>query len=69
MHDSSGSTTDARGQALDRFHAWALALAERRGANKAAVALANKLARRLWAMTRDGASFDGDHSSVAPSVH
>jgi transposase len=57
----------ARGQPLDRFHAWALAVAERRGANKAAVALANKLARRLWAMTRDGTSFDGDHVSVAPA--
>jgi hypothetical protein len=31
------------------------------------VALANKLARRLWAMTRDGTSFDGDHVSVAPA--
>ena len=66
---TAANTRRARGQALDRFHAWALAVAERRGANKAAVALANKLARRLWAMTRDGASFDGDHSSVAPSVH
>jgi len=59
----------ARGQPLDRFHAWALAVAERRGANKAAVALANKLARRLWAMTRDGLPFDGDHLSVAPVAH
>jgi transposase len=57
-----------RGQALDRYHAWALSVAERCGKNKAAVALANKLARRLWAMTRDGTSFDGDHLSVVP-VH
>ena len=34
---------------LDRTRAWALALAERIGHNKAAVALANKTARRLWA--------------------
>ena len=66
---TAAKTRRARGQALDRFHAWALAVAERRGANKAAVALANKLARRLWAMTRDGASFDVDHISVEPAVH
>lgn len=65
----SATLRHKRGQPLDRFHAWALVLAERRGHNKAAVALANKLARRLWAMTRDGASFDGDHISVAPAVH
>jgi len=46
-----------------------LTLAERRGHNKAVVALENKLARRLWAMTRDGASFDGDHVSAEPVVH
>jgi transposase len=64
---TAANTRRARGQPLDRFHAWALAVAERRGANKAAVALANKLARRLWAMTRDGTSFDGDHVSAAPA--
>jgi transposase len=58
-----------RGQALDRFQTWALGVAERRGHNRAAVALANKLARRLWAMTRDGKPFDGDHVSVAPIAH
>lgn len=61
-------TQRKRGQALDRFHAWALTVAERRGHNKAAVALANKLARRLWAMTRDGKPFDGDHLSAAPAM-
>lgn len=57
-----------RGQALDRFHTWALDTAERRGHNKAAVAVANKLARRLWAMTRDGVAFDGNHQSIAPAM-
>lgn len=57
-----------RGQTLDRFHAWALEVADRRGQNKATVALANKLARRLWAMTRDGKPFDGDHLSAAPGA-
>lgn len=58
-----------RGQALDRFHAWMLEVAARHAHNKAAVALATKLARRLWAMSRDGKPFDGDHFSVAPTVH
>ena len=55
-----------RGQALDRFQTWALEVAQRRGHNRAAVALANKLARRLWAMTRDDTPFNGDHLSAAP---
>jgi transposase len=58
-----------RGQALDRFQTWALEVGERRGHNKAAVALANKLARRLWAMTRDGKPYDGDHLIAAPVAH
>ena len=58
-----------RGQALDRLQTWALDVAERRGHNRAAVALASKLARRLWAMTRDGTPFDGDHVSAAPVAH
>jgi transposase len=38
----------------DRLHRWGLQVEERRGHNKAAVAVANKLARRLWAIsTRD----------------
>lgn len=61
-------TQHKRGRPLDRFHAWALEVAARRGHNKAAVAVANKLARRLWAMTRDGKPFDGDHISVVPAM-
>ena len=39
----------------DRLRSWALRLREKRGYNKAAVALANKLARILWAVaTREG---------------
>ena len=38
-----------RGSSLDRLRAWALDLQVRRGHNKAAVALANKLARIVWA--------------------
>ena len=41
-----------RGLTVDRLRAWALDLQERRGHNKAAVALANKLARIVWATWR-----------------
>ncbi len=64
----AAATKRKRGHALDRFHTWALAVAERRGHNKAAVAVASKLARRLWAMTRDGKPFDGDYISKAPAM-
>jgi transposase len=48
-----------RGSSLDRLRTWALALQERRGHNKAAVALANKLARIVWATWR----YERDFSS------
>ena len=41
-----------RGAPLDRLRTWALDVQERRGHNKAAVALANKLARIVWATWR-----------------
>jgi len=41
-----------RGVPLDRLRSWALDVQERRGHNKAAVALANKLARIVWATWR-----------------
>jgi transposase len=41
-----------RGSLLDRLRTWALNLQERRGHNKATVALANKLARIVWATWR-----------------
>jgi transposase len=41
-----------RGSTLDRLRTWALDLQERRGHNKATVALANKLARIVWATWR-----------------
>ena len=53
-------------QPLDRTRACALALAERIGHNKAAVALANKTARRLWAAEHHRTSFDPDHASAWP---
>ena len=53
-----------QGKPLDRTQAWALALSERTGHNKAAVALANKMARRLWASEHHRASFDPNHVSA-----
>ncbi len=49
-----------RGTSLDRLRTWALDLQERRGHNKAAVALANKLARIVWATWR----YERDFSSI-----
>ena len=46
-----------------RTQQWALALAERKGHNTAAVALANKTARRLWAAEHHGTRFDPEHVS------
>lgn len=55
-------------QPLDRLQAWALDVQLRQGHNKAAVALANKLARRLWAMEHHGKAFDANHCSVRPQA-
>ena len=46
-----------RGSRLDRLRTWALELQERRGHNKATVALANKLARIVWASWRHERDF------------
>jgi len=42
---------------LTRLQTWALSVADRRGANKATIALANKLARILWAVWVRDVSF------------
>ena len=49
-----------RGRPLDRLRAWAVAAAERCGYNKATVALANKLARIVWATWKHQRPFDGN---------
>ncbi len=43
----------------DRLRAWALQVERLRGHNKAAVALANKLARIVWAVWRHGTDYMG----------
>ena len=45
---------------------WVLQLREKSGWQKAAVALANKNARILWAMFVRGKPFDARHVSVKP---
>ena len=62
----SAKLAQKKQQPLDRTRQWALALAERVGHNKAAVALANKTARRLWAAEHHRTSFDPDHASAWP---
>ncbi len=41
----------------DKKHAWALALQARRGINRAIVAMANKMARVIWALLASGQSY------------
>lgn len=45
------------GEKQDRLLRWAVKLAEKRGANVAAVALANKLARVVWALLAHGRQY------------
>lgn len=47
----------AKRRTLDHLRAWALRLQETRGHNKAAVALANKLARIVWAVWKHDVDF------------
>jgi transposase len=42
---------------LTRLHEWAVTTAARRGRNKATIAIANKLARIVWAIWRTGEVF------------
>ena len=50
-------TAQRRASSLDRLRTWALDVQERRGHNKATVALANKLARIVWATWRHDRDF------------
>ena len=52
----------------DKISSWVVALRERSGWQKAAVALANKNARILWAMFTRGLEFDARHVSVKPGT-
>jgi transposase len=52
----------------DPISLWVTALRERAGWQKAAVALANKNARILWAVMTKGEAFDARHVSTKPGV-
>jgi transposase len=54
-----------QGAPLNRLQAWAVSLEQRVGHNKAACALANKLARIGWAIWSRGGSFDPDGAMPA----
>ena len=56
------------GKRLDRLRTWAIAVADRRGFNKAAVGLANKLARIAWATWKHERTFDADHACQYDAV-
>jgi transposase len=57
---NAAKTALARGRPLDRLRTWALEVQARRGHNKAAVALANKLARIAWVTWKHQRAFDGN---------
>lgn len=54
-----------QGVGLNRLQAWAVSLDQRVGHNKAACALANKLARVGWAMWSRGGDFDPGGATLA----
>ena len=54
-------TAHKRSEAISR---WALALRERPGWQVAAVAMANKNARILWAVMTKGQRYDANHVSI-----
>jgi transposase len=61
----AANRAEKAGRALDGLRRWALQTERRIGRNKATVALANKLARCLWAMARYERRFDGNGSARA----
>jgi transposase len=58
--------TQRAGKPLDRLRRWALNCERERGHNKATVALANRLARIVWATWKYERSFDGNWGNQAP---
>lgn len=53
---------NSKGQKLTELQHWVVSLEQRVGHNKATVALANKMARILWAVWTKNATFNGDHA-------
>jgi len=63
IHGARSALRCANGKE-DRILVWALRLAERRGFNVAATALANKLARIAWAMLAYGREYQPSHGAA-----
>jgi hypothetical protein len=61
---SPGRDAKRRKHEPDRLRAWAVARQQARGHNKAAVALANKLARIAWAMWRSEGIYTATRSAL-----
>jgi len=53
------------GGTLTPLQAWAVQVEERRGHNKATIALANKLARIVWAVWKKRESYEATHTAMA----
>jgi transposase len=49
----------------DRFRLWGLDVQRRRGHNKAAIAVANKMARIVWAVWKSGTPFQSRRQMIA----
>lgn len=69
IHGARSALTAARianekGRTLDRLCSWALECERRRGRNRAAVALANRLARVVWATWKYGRPYDGNWQAI-----
>jgi len=60
---AAAKRAERAGRPLDPLRRWALDTERRIGMNKATVALANKIARILWAMARHERLFDGHWSA------
>ena len=60
---AAAQRADKAGRPLDGLRRWALSTERRIGMNKATVALANKLARMVWAMAKYERPFDGNWSA------
>lgn len=59
---SAAMTKRKQHQPLDLLRQWAVEVFDRRGFNKAAVALANKLARIVWATWKHDRAFNADYA-------
>lgn len=61
----AANRAEKRGRTLDRLRRWALETEKRVGHNKATVAVANKLARILWATWKHERPFDANWKNPA----